>query len=102
MPLLILLRLNISVTIIILDIIDCLVFHLEHELSETELCLRLQVEYTQLGPLHRATLCLRNNSIYWAQLIRFHLKTDTESRLVIVILMYCSHKSIDVIYNFLP
>jgi hypothetical protein len=52
---------------------------LEHDVSETSFCLRLQVEPTQWSPTPRASLSLRTAatreteiiSIYWAQLSRF-------------------------------
>jgi hypothetical protein len=48
-----------SITITILDIIHRPVFYLKHNVSEAVFCLRLQVEPIQLGPIHRASLCLR-------------------------------------------
>jgi hypothetical protein len=56
----------------ILDIIRRPVLYSKRKISETGLCLHLQVEPTQLGPTDTET-----NSIYWAQLSRFHLKTET-------------------------
>jgi hypothetical protein len=51
-------RWYINITITILDIIHCPVFHLKRIVSETEFCLRLQVEPIPLGPVDWATLCL--------------------------------------------
>jgi hypothetical protein len=34
------------------------VFHLKHDISDTELCLHLKVQHTQLGRIDRAGLCL--------------------------------------------
>jgi hypothetical protein len=47
---------------------------LNHKVSETEYCLHLQVEPTQLGPMGRVSLCL------WtpATLSTFHRKTEIE------------------------
>jgi hypothetical protein len=39
------------------------VLHLKHYISETGLCLRRQVEPTQLGPINRAGLCLRTTVV---------------------------------------
>jgi hypothetical protein len=70
-----------------LDIIHRPVFYLEHNVSETGFCLRLQVEPTKLGPKDEASFCLRSGqeteiiSIYWSQMIRFRLKTEKESSL---------------------
>jgi hypothetical protein len=36
-----------------------LYFNLNHDVSETGFCLRLQVEPTQVGPIDRTNLCLR-------------------------------------------
>jgi hypothetical protein len=38
------------------------VFYLEHDVSETEFCLRLQVEPTQMGPIQRASLYVRTEA----------------------------------------
>jgi hypothetical protein len=56
-----------------------------HNLSETVFCLRLQVEPTQLGPIDRTGI--GTCSIYWAQLSRFHLKTETE----VIVQIYLKH-----------
>jgi hypothetical protein len=74
------------ITITVLGIIHRPIFYLKHDISETEFCLCLQVEPTQLGPINRAS-CLwapatipkgtETSCIYWAQLSRFHLKTET-------------------------
>jgi hypothetical protein len=45
-------------TITILDIIHRPVFYLKHDVSETEICLRLQMEPSQLDPIDRASLSL--------------------------------------------
>jgi hypothetical protein len=66
-------------SIIILDSIQRPVFYLKHDVSETEFCLRRQMEPSQMGPIKRASLFLRTSSLFWAQLSRFHLKTKTES-----------------------
>jgi hypothetical protein len=42
-----------------MDIIHRAVFHLKHDVSETGLCLHLQVEPTQIDPIERANLCFR-------------------------------------------
>jgi hypothetical protein len=44
-------------------------------------CLRLQVEPIQLGPIGRAVAEIGTRSLDWAQLSRFHLKTEAESSL---------------------
>jgi hypothetical protein len=55
-----------------LDIIHCPVYISKQNISETAFCLRLQAKPTsEIG----------TNSIDWAQLIRFYLKTEAESRL---------------------
>jgi hypothetical protein len=41
------------------DIIHRPVFYLKHKVSDTGVCLRVQVKPTQFGPMHRASLCLR-------------------------------------------
>jgi hypothetical protein len=51
---------TIYITIKILDIIHRPVFCLKHNISETEFCLRLQVEPTQLCPIDRASLYLHH------------------------------------------
>jgi hypothetical protein len=48
-------------------------FYLKYYVSETGLCLRLQVAPTQVGPIEGASPSLRTN------LSSFHLKTETES-----------------------
>jgi hypothetical protein len=58
-------RWYINITITILDIIQRHVFYLKHEVAETEFCLRIQLDPTQVGPIERAS--------------RFHLKTEKES-----------------------
>jgi hypothetical protein len=71
-----------------MDIIHCPVFYLKHDVSETEFCLRLHVEYTQLGPTDRASICLRrqfSSSTYWAKLSRLHQNTETDSSLRYVV-----------------
>jgi hypothetical protein len=50
--------------------------YLEHNVSETGICLRLQVETTQLGIIDN--LFPRSGDRDWAQLSSFHLKTETE------------------------
>jgi hypothetical protein len=52
-------RWYINITITILDIIRLADFYLKHDVSETGFCFRLQVEPTQMGPIGRASLCLR-------------------------------------------
>jgi hypothetical protein len=49
-----------------------------HNVSETGFYLRVQVEPTQLGPIGRE---IGTSSVDWSQLIRFYLKTETESSL---------------------
>jgi hypothetical protein len=59
----------------------CPVFWIKQNVSGTGFCLRLQVGPIQLGPIDRAILCLRETEtscIYWPQLSRFHLKTETD------------------------
>jgi hypothetical protein len=51
-------RWYINITITILDIIHRPVFYLKLNVSETGICLRLQVESTQFSPIDRASLCL--------------------------------------------
>jgi hypothetical protein len=63
----------INITVSIVYIIHRSIVYLKHNISETGFCLLLQVEHTQLGPVQRQT-----SSIYWAQLSRFHLKTETD------------------------
>jgi hypothetical protein len=59
-----------------LDIIHRLVHFLKnHNVSETGFCLRPQEKPTQLDPDIGAS------SIYWIQLGRFYLRTETESSL---------------------
>jgi hypothetical protein len=69
-------RVTLCLTIAILDIIHRPVFCLKRDFSETEFCLRLQVESTQLGLIDKASPCLHT---HWAELSRFRLKTETES-----------------------
>jgi hypothetical protein len=45
-----------NITITILNIMHCPVFYLERNVSKTEFYPRLQVEYTQLDPVDRASL----------------------------------------------
>jgi hypothetical protein len=42
-----------------MDIIHSLIFYLKHGVSETGICLRLQVENTQLNPIDKDSLSLR-------------------------------------------
>jgi hypothetical protein len=63
----------ITITITILDIVHRPVFYLKQDVSETGFCLRIQVE-------------TETSSFYWANLSRFHLKTETESSLRNVVL----------------
>jgi hypothetical protein len=49
-----------NIIITILNIIHRLIFYLKHMFFEATLCLLLQVVPTQLSPIDRATLCLRN------------------------------------------
>jgi hypothetical protein len=51
-------RWYIDITITILDIIHRPVFYLKHDVSETGLCLRIQVEPTQLDSVRRQRLVL--------------------------------------------
>jgi hypothetical protein len=51
-------RWYINITITILDIIHRPVFYLKYDISETGICLRLQVEPTQLGPIDGASFCV--------------------------------------------
>jgi hypothetical protein len=56
------------VTITILYFIHRPVFYFKHNISKTGFCSRLQVELTQLGPMDRASLCLRTTIFtYWAK-----------------------------------
>jgi hypothetical protein len=75
--------LDIRLPVKILDIIYRPVFYLKLNVSLTGFCPRLLVEPTQLSSIDRATLCLRaqmeTTPTYWAELSRFHLKTETES-----------------------
>jgi hypothetical protein len=57
--------------------IHSLIFYLKSSVSETGLCLRLQVVHTQLGPIDRAGLSLVRNSVSWAQLSVYNLKAET-------------------------
>jgi hypothetical protein len=54
-----------------------------NNVSETGFCLRLQVKPIQFGPIDRDLRTkdreIGTNSIDWAQLSRFYLKTETES-----------------------
>jgi hypothetical protein len=52
-----------KITITVFDIIHRQVFYLQHDVSETEFCLHLHVEPTQLGPRDRAGLCLRTPEV---------------------------------------
>jgi hypothetical protein len=45
-----------------MDIIYRPVFYLRHNVSETEFCLRLQVEITQLDPIDRGILYLQGQN----------------------------------------
>jgi hypothetical protein len=87
-----------------------------HEVSETGLCLRLQVDLTQLDQSDRASPCLRTptgtSSIDWGQLSRLGLKMETESslrnfvlkktgrwimsRITIIALIYHLHNILDL------
>jgi hypothetical protein len=49
-------RLCINITITILNIV--------HDVSETELCVRLQVKSTQVGPIDRASLWLQAHKLF--------------------------------------
>jgi hypothetical protein len=79
----------IIIIIIILDIIFHPVFYLKHSISEIGVCLHLQVELTQLGPIDTAKVCCSETdttSVYWVHLSRFHLKMKTGSSLWNVVL----------------
>jgi hypothetical protein len=73
-----------------LDIIHRPHFYLKHNASETGFCLRLQVSLlssaqqialvsvVMLGERERECVCVcETNAIFWVQLGRFHLKTET-------------------------
>jgi hypothetical protein len=77
------------------DIIHRPVFYLNHNVSETGFCLRLQVEPTQLGPTDKSNL----SADYWAQLSRFHLKTETESSFRNVVVQI-KDRTMDNVQNF--
>jgi hypothetical protein len=49
----------ITTTLTVLDIIHHPVFYLKHDVSETGSCLHLQVEPTQVRPVNRASLRMR-------------------------------------------
>jgi hypothetical protein len=55
--------LKLNITTATLDIIDCPVFYLKHDISGTEWGLRLQVEQTEVDPLDRASRCLQTPEI---------------------------------------
>jgi hypothetical protein len=63
------------------------VFTLKRNILGTAFCLHLQVKPTQLGRIYRSSPYLLSYSetgtcsIDWANLSRFHLKTETESAL---------------------
>jgi hypothetical protein len=71
----------IDTIITFLDIIQCLVFCLKcrpvyiskHNVSENGFCLRLQVKFTQFGPIDRASPCLRTR----IQSLKRYLKEKT-------------------------
>jgi hypothetical protein len=67
-------------------------FHLEHSVSETGFCLRLQVVPTQLGPVDRA-------SPYF-QICVFWIKTEwwVMSRNTVIALICHHHKVLDFVY----
>jgi hypothetical protein len=71
-----------------MEIIHRSVFYLKHCVSETGLCLRIQVEFAQLGAIERTTVCLRWQGIALSVglLSRFHLTVETESSLQIIVL----------------
>jgi hypothetical protein len=50
----------INITIVILDIIRRNTFYLIYNFSGTEICLRFQVDSTQLGSIDRGSLCVEN------------------------------------------
>jgi hypothetical protein len=52
------------ITTNILDIIPGTVFYSKHDFLVTRLCLRMQVEPTQFGPLGTAPLRLRRERLY--------------------------------------
>jgi hypothetical protein len=64
-----------NITVTVLDIIHHPVFYLKQDVSETGFCLHLQVDRSQLGSETEVS------TIYWSQLSRFHLKTETKSSL---------------------
>jgi hypothetical protein len=53
------LTVNPNITITILDIIYCPIFHLEHGILENRFCLLFQAEHTQLGPTDGTSFCLQ-------------------------------------------
>jgi hypothetical protein len=90
-------RCYINITITILDIIHRPVYYIKHDVSETGFYLPLQV-WTMLSLIGGLCSCwlykpywccgseTETSSICWARLNRFHLKTETESSLRIVVL----------------
>jgi hypothetical protein len=62
---------RIALTFTILGIIHRPVFYLKHTVSDTGFCVRLQVVHTGR----------QASSVDWAQQIRYHLMTETESSL---------------------
>jgi hypothetical protein len=53
----------INIIIIIMDITHRQIFHLSHNVLETEFCRRLQAIYTQLDSIDWASLCLRRHKL---------------------------------------
>jgi hypothetical protein len=85
----------ICITITILGIIHRPVFYLKHDVSETEFCLRLEVEPTHLGPIDPD----------WNEREELYLLGQTEyvpgrwimSRIEIAKLTYHPHKPTDLV-----
>jgi hypothetical protein len=80
-------RWYINITIPIQDIVNRPVFYLKHNISETGVCLRLQVEPTQLSSIYRSSLCLRRqetesslrNAVFWIKDGKINNVQDRES-----------------------
>jgi hypothetical protein len=52
-------RRHIHITVIVLNIIHRPAFYLKHDVSESAFYLRLQVEHTQIGAIHTASVSIR-------------------------------------------
>jgi hypothetical protein len=90
-------RWYINATITILDIIHCPVFFFKQDASKTGLCLHLQAEPTEVGPLDRVPLCLRTPA---TTLIQFIKETQQKTPMGVNIFTPCILSELSRLFGY--